>query len=129
MKRINNIWKAGGILILGLLLGYLLFGGGNDAEQVEEHDHSERSEDQTWTCSMHPSIRQNEPGDCPICGMDLIPVSEDENELDSDMFVMSENALKLANVETMLVGAGETSKEIRLNGKVEVDERNTYTQS
>jgi len=42
---------------------------------------------------------------------------------------MSENAMKLANVETMLVGAGETSKEIRLSGKVEVDERNTYTQS
>ncbi len=129
MKRINNIWKAAGILILGLLFGYLLFGGGNDAEEAEEHDHSEMSENQTWTCSMHPSVRQNEPGDCPICGMDLIPVSEDENELDSDMFVMSENALKLANVETMLVGAGETSKEIRLNGKVEVDERNTYTQS
>ena len=42
--------------------------------------------------------------------MDLIPVSENENELDQDMFVMSDNALKLANVETMRVGAGETSK-------------------
>ncbi|MBZ9632145.1 efflux RND transporter periplasmic adaptor subunit [Salegentibacter sp. LM13S] len=129
MKRTNYIWKAAGILILGVLLGYLFFGGGNDAEEAEEHDHSEMSEDQIWTCSMHPSVRQNEPGDCPICGMDLIPVSENENELDSDMFVMSENALKLANVETLIVGTNDASKEIRLNGKVEVDERNTYTQS
>lgn len=28
-----------------------------------------------WTCSMHPEIRQNDPGPCPICGMDLIPVA------------------------------------------------------
>ena len=26
-----------------------------------------------WTCSMHPEIRQSEPGDCPKCGMKLIP--------------------------------------------------------
>ena len=28
---------------------------------------------QMWTCSMHPQIMQPEAGDCPICGMDLIP--------------------------------------------------------
>ena len=26
-----------------------------------------------WTCTMHPEIQQDEPGDCPICGMDLVP--------------------------------------------------------
>lgn len=25
-----------------------------------------------YTCSMHPQIKQDEPGDCPICGMDLV---------------------------------------------------------
>ncbi|EMI41343.1 efflux RND transporter periplasmic adaptor subunit [Rhodopirellula sp. SWK7] len=28
-----------------------------------------------YTCPMHPQIRQNEPGDCPICGMKLVPTS------------------------------------------------------
>lgn len=129
MKNKKNILIALGILVVGLFLGWIIKPSNNPDDNSSAHQHIESSENQTWTCSMHPSVRQNEPGDCPICGMDLIPVSEDENELDSDMFVMSENALKLANVETMLVGAGETSKEIRLNGKVEVDERNTYTQS
>ena len=32
------------------------------------------AEAQVWTCSMHPQVRQPRPGDCPICGMDLIPV-------------------------------------------------------
>ena len=27
-----------------------------------------------WTCSMHPQVRQPGPGNCPICGMELIPV-------------------------------------------------------
>ena len=30
-----------------------------------------------YTCSMHPGVRQHEPGDCPICGMDLIPAPEE----------------------------------------------------
>ncbi len=29
-----------------------------------------------WTCSMHPQIRLPEPGQCPICGMDLIPAEQ-----------------------------------------------------
>ncbi|ABB75300.1 Heavy metal translocating P-type ATPase [Nitrosospira multiformis ATCC 25196] len=27
-----------------------------------------------WTCPMHPEIIQDEPGDCPICGMVLVPL-------------------------------------------------------
>ncbi len=27
-----------------------------------------------WTCSMHPQIHKDEPGNCPICGMTLVPV-------------------------------------------------------
>ena len=33
------------------------------------------SEKKMWTCSMHPQIRQDHPGACPICGMDLVPVA------------------------------------------------------
>src|SRR5690606_26809121 len=85
-------------------------------------------ENQVWTCSMHPDIRRNEPGDCPICGMELIPLASEEG-LDPDIFQMSEDAMKLANIRTMKVGSGASSREIKLNGKVAVDERNTYSQS
>ncbi len=39
-------------------------------EAVEKS--SEESDDEIWTCSMHPQIRLPEPGKCPLCGMDLI---------------------------------------------------------
>ncbi len=30
-----------------------------------------------WTCTMHPSVHANDPGKCPICSMDLVPVMKE----------------------------------------------------
>ncbi len=35
-------------------------------------------QEQLWTCPMHPQVIQPEPGQCPICGMDLVPVKGGE---------------------------------------------------
>jgi membrane fusion protein, copper/silver efflux system len=128
MKTQNKKYlKWAGILVLGIFLGWVLFGGYSD----DHADHTEvaAGEEQIWTCSMHPQIRQDEPGDCPICGMDLIPLEADEMGDATTGYSMSENAMRLANVETMVVGSRETNREIRLNGKVRIDERNSYSQS
>ena len=129
--KYKNIVKIGGVLILGFLIGWLIFGGNNAARLVEsEHAHTEAEENQIWTCSMHPQIRQNGPGDCPICGMELIPAVNAGAETDNPAtFQMSENAMKLANVSTMQVGKSAAARTLRLNGKVELNETNTVTQS
>lgn len=36
--------------------------------------------DTLYTCSMHPFIIVKEEGDCPVCGMDLIPKVQDKTE-------------------------------------------------
>ena len=38
------------------------------------HPSEEGVEGHLWTCGMHPQVIQEEPGDCPICGMALTPV-------------------------------------------------------
>ena len=118
-------------LAIGLLLGWLIFGGvgnNNTSENLAEHSHVD--EETIWTCSMHPQIRQNEPGDCPICGMDLIPLEEDDNEgIDPNAISMSATAMQLANVQTAVVGAMNQAKEVRLNGKIQEDERLVFSQS
>jgi Cu(I)/Ag(I) efflux system membrane fusion protein len=77
---------------------------------------------------MHPQIRQNEPGDCPLCGMDLIPLESTDGELDPMAVSMSPTAMQLAQVQTMVVNKGKADKSIRLNGKVQADERLLFTQ-
>ena len=76
-----------------------------------------------WTCSMDPQVRNDGPGDCPICGMDLIPLVEDDREgLDPAALVMSSNAMALANIATVAVERRPVSHQVRMVGKVAFDE-------
>ncbi len=120
-------------LVIGLLVGWLIFGGTSQQSADDEHDHDVEAaagEEEIWTCSMHPQIRQEEPGDCPICGMDLI-LLEDEDEEGSDpaAISMSETAMKLASVRTAKLEKTEPVKTLRLNGKVAADERRIASQT
>jgi len=125
----KNIIKKVGILFVGVLLGWLVFGG-SDAPK-SEHDHTSVEGTETiWTCSMHPQIQMKESGQCPLCGMDLIPLESNDSAIDPNALQMTEDAMKLANIQTMVVGGSkETNKKLALNGKVQIDERKLYTQS
>ena len=115
-----------GILAVGILLGWLLFGGASTSKTV--HNHAEMSEtNQMWTCSMHLQIMQPEAGDCPICGMDLIPAETSADGLLADQFKLTENALALANIQTSIVGnRNQKDNFVKLSGKiVENEEANT----
>ena len=95
ITSISPIW-VGVALFAGLGAGYLLFSPTNAThEEVHIHDELEN----TWTCSMHPQIRQDEPGACPICGMDLIPL-KDHSTSDPLVLEMTPEAVKLAQIET-----------------------------
>lgn len=52
------------------------------AQDPEHHDHQhvdsaplQTGPGAKWTCPMHPEIVRDEPGDCPICGMALVPIA------------------------------------------------------
>ena len=103
-----------GALALGLLAGYLLFGGKEmTGDEHAGHDHATISADteaQIWTCSMHPQIQQDGPGDCPLCGMDLIPL-ETGNSTDPAVLTMTEAAVAMARVRTVEVGSSASDDE------------------
>ena len=72
-----------------------------------------------WTCSMHPQIMQPESGDCPICGMDLIPAESSSEGLLADQFRLTENAMALANIQTSIVDNSKTEDNVfKLSGKI-----------
>lgn len=118
----NKIVIYIGLLAVGLLLGWFLFGGSSKEET--EHNHDKVSEtNQMWTCSMHPQIMQPESGDCPICGMDLIPAESGSDGLLADQFKLTENAMALANIQTTVVGKGNVDgNTIKLSGKIAENE-------
>lgn len=114
----NKIVIYIGLLAVGLLLGWFLFGGSSKEEA--DHNHNEITQtNQMWTCSMHPQIMQPEPGDCPICGMDLIPAEAGADGLTADQFRLTANAMALANIQTTVVGGESVEKGIvKLSGKI-----------
>ena len=113
-----------GLLAGGLLLGYWIFSSNTEnTNSTSEEEHAHDGVTQMWTCSMHPQIMQPEPGDCPICGMELIPAEANADGLSVDQFKMTENALALANIQTMTIGSGEAgSNNMKLSGKIRVNE-------
>ena len=119
----NKYLKYCLLLILGIFLGWLFFHP--SPKNGEKHDHSSEVVQGTiWTCSMHPQIRLEEPGKCPICGMDLIPLVQNSSaSIDPDAIHLTAEAAQLANVLTTVVSREKPVKEIRLYGKVQADER------
>ncbi len=121
------------VLLSGLFLGWLFFhssdnstGTKQNTEVTENHDH-EHEEATVWTCSMHPQIRRDKPGKCPICSMDLVSLSSlatDDTQTDPNAIVMTEAAAKLAEIQTLIVKKGTPEKTVYLQGKVHPDERN-----
>jgi len=126
MKNIlsNKYVRFSFILIGGIFLGWLFFHSPGKTE--DKHNHTaEATKGTIWTCAMHPQIRMSEPGKCPICGMDLIPLSQVSSDTitDPNAIHMTDAAAQLANVLTSVVSKQNPVKDIRLYGKVQADER------
>jgi Cu(I)/Ag(I) efflux system membrane fusion protein len=107
-----------------LFLLYLVSMGSGSSPTNEDHAHATTEEEATvWTCSMHPQIQLPQPGQCPICGMDLIPASQGGDEGGPWELSLSPHAKKLAGIETTPVQKRSIAHEIRMVGKVDYDEK------
>jgi Cu(I)/Ag(I) efflux system membrane fusion protein len=115
---------AGAVLIaIGLWAGYYMGGGENDEPAEHLHAAEQVAEAVVWTCSMHPQIRQPKPGRCPICAMDLVPITETgSGEAGARDLRLSPAARKLAEIQTAPVERRSVAAEVRMAGKVEYDE-------
>lgn len=134
----QHIGIGAGLILAGIFLGRVMFGGpadhnehGHDhlsdteiAQHIQE-EHTDEDGSTIWTCSMHPSVREDEPGNCPICGMELVPVRSGTAEVHEDDYsmVMTEAAVQLADIQTAPVIRAVPRRELDLPGRIRVDER------
>ena len=129
-----------GLAAIGVFASFLLgwwYGRGAEhaASPDEETTIAEATDSEgesIWTCSMHPQVRQPAFGQCPICGMDLIPVSADDDPDDEGELPrlrVSERSAALMNIQTWPVERRVVEREVRLLGRVNFDEtqRSTVT--
>jgi len=132
-NKLSASLKKTAPFVIGLILAFVIglvardlirsAGFGKDTSDAHAHEQAEEAKDTIWTCSMHPQIRMEEKGLCPICNMDLIPLDTGDGAgLSEGQLSVSENAAQLMNVETAPVERRFVSTSVRMVGKVDYDE-------
>ncbi|AEW02434.1 efflux transporter periplasmic adaptor subunit [Niastella koreensis] len=80
-----------------------------------------------YTCSMHPQVVQDKPGNCPICHMELIPVKK-TNET-KDEIMLSNEQIQLGNIQTDTLGSALMGDKVVLTATLNFDEMKVNTVS
>ncbi|MEE8335914.1 MAG: heavy metal-binding domain-containing protein, partial [Candidatus Neomarinimicrobiota bacterium] len=85
----KSVW---GLIVFVFFMGLWISGPDQVQPNAGIQEHGDETKVEFWTCAMHPQIRLNEPGQCPICFMDLIPVESSGGEESPRELKMSETA-------------------------------------
>ena len=137
----KSIKLIASIVLLALLVaagGYFIFRSGSSEEAVasnnREHDHATQATPATgglaafdkngdgivYQDGMHPQIVQDEPGLCPICGMELTPVRVDGQE--EGVVKIDPVTIQNIGVRTATVAVEPLARTVRTTGVFESDE-------
>ncbi len=125
---VANLGTVIAIVVIGFFAGYLCHwvfapARGLPAGSATRPAPSTEQPKQTiWTCSMHPQIRRTEPGQCPICGMDLVPAETLGLAMVTREFSASDQAKALMDIEIAPVERKFVTAQIRMVGKIDYDE-------
>ena len=130
MRRHTVVFGGGIALFLALAFGFFMGRWtGRPATRPAEVVGGAATQ-QVYTCSMHPQIRLDRPGKCPICEMPLIPASTAQSsEGTMPVLKFSDQALTMASVETTPVTYREMSRDLRAVGKIQYHEPSLATVS
>ena len=115
-------------LFMAIFAGWLLHGmlsGGPTQEAAADPEAGSGAAEAVadpafWTCSMDPQIRNDGPGLCPICGMDLIAAAAGDN-LGPRQVRLSASAQALADIRTVTAVKQPIGREVRLTGRIAYD--------
>jgi Cu(I)/Ag(I) efflux system membrane fusion protein len=104
------------VLVVGFGVYYAInnYNAQSDVEKTSE----------VYTCSMHPEIIRDEPGNCPICGMDLVKkVTEGQSvqSNDIDHLLRPTDRFVVGDFQTTTAKDTTISSEIKLPGIVAYD--------
>jgi len=123
-KHWGKLWLVQALVLLAIGFSVAWSFKGRPSLPTDEtagNGHAQHSDaPKIWTCSMHPQIRRNGPGDCPLCGMDLVPVTSSAGGVRT--ITISPTARKLMNIATTPAERRYVTADVRMVGKIEYDE-------
>ena len=78
------------------------------------------NKDEYYTCSMHPQIMEDKPGNCPICHMELIVVKRANTA--ADEILLNDEQIRLGNIQTDTIRNGMIGDKMILTATLNTDE-------
>jgi Cu(I)/Ag(I) efflux system membrane fusion protein len=115
-------YKKYGLFFLALLVGVMLV---SSCKQKGKKD-SSTGKRELYTCSMHPQIIRDQPGNCPICGMTLVKKSSEDNaalDIKLQTLLQPTNGFVVSSIPVTTIHSGEEKIEIEALGAVAYDTR------
>ncbi|HEX6846327.1 MAG TPA: efflux RND transporter periplasmic adaptor subunit [Chitinophagaceae bacterium] len=97
-----------------------------DGQKDQHAGHEQKMEKELYTCPMHPEIIRDKPGQCPICGMDLVKKEsggEVIREMDLESLLKPTNEFVVSTIPVTTVQKREEQIEIEALGNIAYDTR------
>ncbi len=105
---------------IGLLLLVFALVLACNTKSKEEHSGHEHEEEVYYTCSMDPQVKEDKPGKCPICQMELTPMKKDKEV--SNEISLSNQQIRLGNITTATIVASQSSPEANYTGVLTINQ-------
>ena len=93
-----------------------------EAMQDSPAEHAAKHADPRYICPMHPQIVQDEPGSCPICGMDLVRKEIEAQPRKQPVVSISNAVIQTMGVRTEPAIIDNLTTKIRAVGRIDYDE-------
>ena len=119
----SAVFFKASILVM-FVISSLLF----SCKEQKKNSTAVAKKDVYYTCSMHPQIHEEHPGDCPICGMKLIAVSKTSSSNTTEIHLNTEQ-IRLGNIQTDTVGTASIGDKLVLTGTLSFNQDKLATVS
>ncbi len=120
-RRAALVRACGAAWITACLLGLAFAPTAGVQAAAAQADADAQPAPRLWTCSMHPQVLQDHPGDCPICHMKLTPLESGATQASGEGSVVRIDPVVVQNmgVRTARAVEGPLRREVRAAGFVE----------